>query len=78
MIVFQVCTDEARLPGEPRCADKETIDDILDAAYVIIIENRESYVHQNNPTIDEIILQKTQINWYALSNVMLIDHVKKI
>ena len=74
MVVFQQCNEERREPWEPGCADKETIDETLDGSYLLLIENKETYVHQNNPSSDEMLLHRTHISWYAASNIMRLDH----
>ena len=78
MVVFQRCNQSERKPNEPDCAGWEEVDAALYGSYIVLVENKEIYLHQESPSSGNVIQRNTHISWYALSLFYPVDFYKKL
>ena len=75
MVVFELCDESKRATCNK---DPEAINRYVDKAYILLLENKSLFIHENPATQDDMFMRETEISWFALNTVVRTDFVMRI
>ena len=76
VVVFELCTPEKR----STCKNDREISDAIGFSYIVILENKQEYRHEEYPGSENMIRSYSEINWHPMSKKLEMqnDYPKKV